>query len=485
MLPHQPYAMMVDPLSPRKLMAPNEVIVGELAVRGQWVVGNVSGSVPWPTKTQKVSYRGKPLYLIALMENYHPAIATLLTPGMTLEDAEKLILQFASSLAWAENYPIVIDSIGGGNIPRPMGAKTTHNLICDELDVSYLPEPEDERARLGLAYYREGLSLTHPAYAFLAFFKILEVAFPKGKQRSKWVAANLSAVGHRARSVLKSLEQKHEDVGKHLFESGRCAAAHASMAPRIDPDNPADRQRLKHEDVGKHLFESGRCAAAHASMAPSIDPDNPADRQRLTFELPLIQELAILAIETKLGIKTSQSVYREHLYELAGFKQLFGSEIIKKITQPEQLTEADVVNIPMLRVDVIGQPEYEPLVRMTATSMTAGDGKAFITLKSNTATVWVRFVLDFLAERLLFDIRNDIRIEDDQTASGALACAEALRFVRDYWGNGRLRMSNAETGEMLSRKDAFLPENVIPDYTFMDAHISEWRAKAEARRGCE
>ena len=46
-------------------------------------------------------------------------------------------------------------------------------------------------------------------------------------------------------------------------------------------------------NVNQHLFDSGRCAVAHASVGGTIvDPDVPADRKRIGADLDIIAALA-------------------------------------------------------------------------------------------------------------------------------------------------------------------------------------------------
>jgi hypothetical protein len=58
----------------------NDVIVGELAERGEWVVANIQTSSFWPVKAQKVLYRGEIIWILPLMKNYFPAIAMKVRP---------------------------------------------------------------------------------------------------------------------------------------------------------------------------------------------------------------------------------------------------------------------------------------------------------------------------------------------------------------------------------------------------------------------
>ena len=53
-------------------------------------------------------------------------------------------------------------------------------LISPRLELDYLPDPEDPRARLALALYREALGLNNDAYQYLGFFKILDILHAKG-----------------------------------------------------------------------------------------------------------------------------------------------------------------------------------------------------------------------------------------------------------------------------------------------------------------
>ena len=60
--------------------------------------------------------------------------------------------------------------------------------------------------------------------------------------------------------------------------------------------------------------------------------------------------------------------------------------------------------------------------------------------------------------------------------------AEVSRFHRDYWGNGQLEITNAETGELISRKDAFVPVNWFLNFEAANAGIERWKELARQRR---
>jgi hypothetical protein len=80
-------------------------------------------------------------------------------------------------------------------------------LIRDAFDLSYLPEVIEEKAMLALALMREGRGLNHVGYAFLSFYRILEVAFPKAKKRRPWSPRGRSSQELRGRTL--SREREH------------------------------------------------------------------------------------------------------------------------------------------------------------------------------------------------------------------------------------------------------------------------------------
>ena len=191
--------------------------------------------------------------------------------------------------------------------------QSTGNAICDEFDLSDLPAVEDGAGKLALALMREGRGLNHPGYSFLSFFRALETVIPNGPARGAWVTANIDRLeGHRAKDALDKLR--------------------------------ADVQ----SDIGKHVRESGRHAIAHARANPIINPDDPRDARRLELERPIIEALAVLAIEDHLGIRTSHRAWREHLYDLRGWKRILPLPVIQASLLPEPPDVQANIDLPQI-----------------------------------------------------------------------------------------------------------------------------------------
>jgi hypothetical protein len=159
------------------------------------------------------------VWILPITKQHFPALAMKVPPGMGRKECERLLMRFLSTLAWVEDKGFLVDSIGGGSMPVPMGRPRRHGFgICEEFDLSYFPEPSDEKALLALALMREGRGLNHPGYAFLSFYRVLEVALPEGRRRGEWINDHLDTLSDRKeREAISELNAEGvRDVGAHL-----------------------------------------------------------------------------------------------------------------------------------------------------------------------------------------------------------------------------------------------------------------------------
>lgn len=127
--------------------------------------------------------------------------------------------------------------MGGGvraRFGRSLSGFVSSNVFIDPR----VSEPVDEKARLALALYREDLSVNSVPYQFLGFAKIINVLHAGGSAQKAWIGAVLPNVTDAdARARLAELSGEVADVSAYLFESGRCAVAHANTSPVVNPDD--------------------------------------------------------------------------------------------------------------------------------------------------------------------------------------------------------------------------------------------------------
>lgn len=416
---------------------------GELLERGDWLVANLDTSISWPIKAQKLEFRGHLFWILPLTRSSYPAIALKLE-NISRTDAQALTMRLLSAMSWVERSGVMVRGFGGGSLPRPEGrAQITGSVITAELELPDLPAPTDQKALLALALLREGRGLNHAAYSFLSYYRVIEVACPP-KQRGAWINGALPDLEGYAKEALGKLQQ-----------SGI-------------------------QDVARHIYEGRRMAIAHAAKEPIIDPDDPAASRELRAELPVMLGLAELAIERLLGVKSRTTIYREHLYELDGFKRLLGESLVQQIIQGEAPAHG-TLDLPEIDVELHGRGPYGALQRMAPLHAQLVEGGMVVTWRSSDALVELKFELSFADERLKFDWQDGIKVYDDQSSAAAINARDVLQFTLDYVGNGRLEIFDADTRERISRVDAFIPVNYFANHEWFENQIGQWDVKARER----
>ncbi|MGH6964044.1 MAG: methylamine utilization protein MauJ [Phenylobacterium sp.] len=329
-----------------------------------------------------------------------------------------------------------------------IGRRTT-NLSAHPFELDYLPDPADPKARLALALCREAAALNQATYAVISYFRVFETHF-QGTSRDikNWLNANIGSVADgRAKDVLARLTAAEPDIGHYLYDACRSAAAHGKIGT----------QRI-------------------------IDPDDPEDERRLARDLPLIQAMAVKLTEEILGIQTTSTVYKEHLYELAGFKPLFTREALDAFAADEPCPPDLTVDLPVLNIGLFDKPAFTGLNGLQPVHLEAITGGVKAVFRREDGLVEFHVGLDFKNERLEFEIGRDLLVFDDKTAEAMEVAASVVEFQKGYFLNGRLRLDDAETGQLLARKDAFLPVNVIVNPEGFDAQIARCLKEAAARR---
>jgi hypothetical protein len=399
-------------------------------------------------RSQNISFAGQQYWILPITLDAFPGIAAK-AEGVSVEELQKRILRFLSVISWVQGKGAILHSFSGGGLPYPLTLnKQAGYSICDCLDLPYLPKVDSDRARLALALMREGRGLNHSAFSFLSFFRVVEIVFGDGHERRQWMASAIDSLSSlRAKEAIKELQEKGVT------------------------------------DIGQHLFKSGRCAIAHAKGKPIIDPDDPSDARRLYRELPIIEALAEIVIEKHLGIKTSSTVYKEHLYELNGFKSALGSEVISKITNNEPITPDLKIKLPAIAIRLRGIKSFKSLEYLIPFQIQQLDNRLIVIYTKPDGDLHFKFTLNFSDERLEFDIHDGIfGIRDDGSANFADSKSDITEFAKEYYLNGRLEIIDLSNNIVFARKDAFIPENVIVQPQVFDQEIDRWRSIAATRR---
>ncbi|MCG3130865.1 MAG: hypothetical protein FLDDKLPJ_01639 [Phycisphaerae bacterium] len=403
----------------------------------------IDTQIPWPSTERVINFRGREVHLLPGSDTLSRMIRVETSTDFTQPDADRLIFEFLSALAWAEQAEAVTTFGNWCTAPLNLG-KGPMGMIGDG-HFDYLPDPPDPKAKLALALYREGLSVNLTPYQFLGFFKIINIICDKGKDQKQWIRNNLQYV------------------------TDKDALARIAAIQRNEPD------------VADYLYISGRCAVAHAfDQANVVNPDDPADLIRLSEDLPVIRELARVAIERKFGIKSERDFHREHLYELEGFRALFGVALIGRIKAGEEVPPGDVPIPSVLSLRLRDRSRIELFESMSAATAWVRKGCVCVRLESKCRRIEVLVGLNFAGESLVCEPLTDVQYHDDGTPEAAKMMLQWAQIHRWWFGsNGTIELWDTATGTLLARAQPYMPpvNSRFPHDEF-DKMESELRARA-------
>ena len=246
----------------------------------QWLVVAVEASLAWPTEDTYIEYKGHSFLLRPGTDEWAATVCLRFGPtvsDISRKEAISLLRGFLSALSWTEGQYIRELMMSGGSHPSRIGKPGRMKFVNPNFRADHLPEVEDRTRKLALALYREALSVNSIPYQFLGYFKIINILHERGQQQKNWIRSALPHLTNReARGRLSVLNEEQSDVADYLYESGRCAIAHAYSDPIVDPEDPDDLRRLQQD-------------------------------------LPIVKALAEYLIEFELGIPSLRTIHRLHL----------------------------------------------------------------------------------------------------------------------------------------------------------------------------
>jgi hypothetical protein len=393
--------------------------------RRRWLTVALESGIFWPAQETTVRYEGHDFVLRPETDQLAPSVALAFDDPSRDDEALLLIRRFLSSLSWIERgYLRETVTLGTGGVPGRIGKGPGARMINPQFRVDYLPSKLTARAQLCLALYREAQNLNSIPFQFLGFFKVINALHKRGPEQKNWINKNIDhIIDYRAQERLREL-------------------------------------RRSQQDMGSYLYESGRCAVAHAFNEPIVDPDNPQHTRRLIEDLPVIKALAEVAIERELGVKSLQTFRREHLYQLEGFRALFGPALVAELKAKRIVALERVPPLPHLSFRTSGNEPYKAFEDLTPEIIVIEAGIIWSRCRSNDRLVAVGIGLDFACECIDFDLKTGVMLADDGSPAPVRYALDDNRFYRDMVTNGELETWNFDIGELLGRADPLLPINI-------------------------
>jgi hypothetical protein len=244
---------------------------------GNWLNVGISGTALWPMTETHVQFGGHTLVLRPATRETLQSIHVDLDP-ISDEQALTLINRFLSVLSWCDDQPME-NKYGWSGSPIPVSVPIDSKQVGSSIAFPFGRELEtDPKARLALALFREARTINSVPLSFLSYFKILNI-FWEDKFRKK----NGVQVNQIVEEIRSALPRLTESLA--IERASKLSATHA--------------------DIAIYLYESCRCAVAHANTTPVADPDDIHDIHRLSADIWIVKAIAEELITTQFDLSRS------------------------------------------------------------------------------------------------------------------------------------------------------------------------------------
>lgn len=403
----------------------------KLGGRLGWLTAGVASSISWPTLDVCVQYAGDEYFLRGSERNGQPS-----PPGITIacnpnssDQAIAKIYRFTSILSWFLGGYVDVSGYISGTHPCLYGnPRTVYSSMgifgAKSFSCNHMPVIDDDNTRKALAFWREGQRLReiHASYAFLSFYKVIESQFSVPRRKVDWISKSINRLTHKAAKRVAELSETGIDVSSHLFESGRCAVAHASLDGEI------------------------------------IDPDIPADRRRLKADLIVMEELARIYILEELGVPDSKYLYTSR-NRLSPWDTLLPAETLDVLTHGGTPEKCDGLQGLKVSIGLWPDGPINGLEEMTMHIDAIKDGVVKVVLINERKTVLLGFFLDYKSGKV------HTNIEDGGLLYGEIDPEEVdvisyATFFYGVLGNG---IAELTTGDLEPIDcEIVIPVNIIP-----------------------
>jgi len=390
-------------------------------------------------------YDGLRLFLKPNMEAADQ-IAVFCRLNSDSEQVRLKINRFLSAMAWKDGIGYrALGSGGAGALldqqdnPHFCFGARREFAYCtiSRYDFEHLQNPPEPKQKLSLALYREGLATNDPFYRFLSFYKIINILHSTGPAQELWINTNLGRITDSvARARAQQLSTTRTDIGHYLCLEGRNAIAHSFNQPIRDPDIPNDLETV-HQDIR------------------------------------LMRALAELFIEQEFNIPSMRTIWREHLYELTGFKAILG-DIVAQLKTNASIPIEGFPALPALSLRLKEKPQFPCFENLNFAVTDCRNGKVELLARSDA--VGVCLTLDFPHEKLVFGT-DSFGIERDHPSYHPAVEICLYEFLIAFLKNGVLEILTTENGERLGFKDPHLPVNINLPATIreLEGRIAELR----------
>lgn len=148
------------------------------------------------------------------------------------------------------------------------------------------------------------------------------------------------------------------------------------------------------------------------------------------------------------------------MYELNGFRDLFGTGIVKDLKEKKKVDISSIPKLPKLGIRLREHEKFNAFSRLNSEIIESIDGCLVVSCRSDNNFVDVVLVLNFADEHLELDPFRGIGLHDDGSVEAINNFIDRIKFVKELFRNGQLEVWDEDQEKLLGRCDPFLAENV-------------------------
>ena len=210
----------------------------------RWMNLGVSGECGWPDSQIEVSF-STTRFILMPQTSINSASIHLETHSNDNLDEMTTVNRFLSIVSWADKQSLQNNYGWSGNtVPCAVRKMCLARSINRDFLTRWNPLL-DPKQQLAVALYREAMSVNSVPYQILVFFKIINILHKDGHAQKAWIKKTIPRLTESyLQDRLLALTNAEPDVAAYLYESCRCAVAHAFSDPLIDPDDLTHLHRL-------------------------------------------------------------------------------------------------------------------------------------------------------------------------------------------------------------------------------------------------
>jgi len=346
-----------------------------------------------------------------------------------LNQSFELVNRFLSELSWIYDTKVEIMTRGAAGLRTKFNKQGKYYRVGNSINLDgYEQEATKDIQKLALGIYREAVSSNSNFYKFLCYARIINITNPSGSMQRNWYNENIGNIEENSKVIERMNSNGVHNIGKHVYQSGRCAIAHAS-------------------------FNNGEVVA---------DADSYNDHSRIANELPLMKEFAQIFM-FQLGLRNYK--YLRSDWKTRKLRRYLGFPDV--MPEKYDINEFQLKSEYNFSVGIENSEYYYHVFKNKRFTVKIIDEQNLLFAIERSNPIVCSFILNLKANRIHFDWEH-MELLDKYSRKPCLECLEYHKFLREVIPNGSITVIEPSNGIVLGKTEPIIPVNIDMGRTLDD-----------------